>query len=111
MKAAERRSNHVTYWSQYLNAMMTIPRACEAVSPPDFEYKWNDSVVAIELEWRGLALEFWTVTVSSSGVFRPQVEIDLDQARTIAAALQHFDARNNALLHNETDNNSTDSEN
>ena len=111
MKAAERRSKHVNYRWLYLNATMTPTRTRKAVWPPDFEHKCYDLTVSIELEWRGLTLEFWAVKVCSSGIFRPKVEIDLEQARAIAAALQHFDARNNALLHNETDNNSTDSEN
>ena len=88
---------------------MTNPRACEAVSAPDFEHKCHDLTVSIGLEWRGLTLEFWTVTVSSSGVFRPKVEIDLDQARAIAAALKLFDERNADILkaannHSDRDN-------
>ena len=90
---------------------MTPPRTREAVWPPNFEHKCHDSIVLIGLEWRGLTLEFWNVTVSSSGVFRPQVEIDLDQARAIAAALEQFDERNTEILRSAAANNSTDSEN
>ena len=111
VKAAERRAKHVTYWTPYLNAIMTTPRPREAVWPPDFEHKCHDLTVSIGLEWRGLTLEFWTVKVCSSGIFRPKVEIDLEQARAIAAALEHFDTRNKAILRNAPTNNPPDREN
>ena len=83
----------------------------KAVWPPDFEHKCYDLTVSIELEWRGLTLEFWAVKVCSSGIFRPKVEIDLEQARAIAAALEHFDTRNKAILRNAPANNPPDREN
>lgn len=60
---------------------------------PDFEVEAGDVKVKMILEWRGMDGAFWNAHVGTRGIFRPAVEIDLEQARAVAAAVAEFDRR------------------
>lgn len=47
----------------------------------------------VKLNWRGTKNPFWMITAPEDGPFRPSVELDIDQARAVKAALEELEFR------------------
>jgi hypothetical protein len=60
---------------------------------PNFLWGTNSRKARVVLEWRGHPGAFWNIHVAGGGPFRPALEVDIEEARAVRAALNELEAR------------------